>query len=174
MSFAASLCSWSETKTPWFILFLSALALFISALVFQHGFGHAPCIKCIYQRTAVVGIMLAAFLPLLLNIAPVRLLAYIGWAVGAVWGFIIANEHVDIIFAPNPFFAICEFIPNFPSFMPLHEWLPSVFAAPGSCDDTRWQFVGMGMAEWMRIIFAIYSVVWVGVIGTRIIHKKAF
>ena len=174
MSLAALLCTWSETKTPWLLLFLSALGLFISALVFQHGFGHAPCIKCIYQRTAVVGIILSASLPLLLNISALRLLAYLGWAVSAIWGFIIAQEHVDIIFAPNPFFAICEFIPNFPSFMPLHEWIPSIFAAPGSCDDTRWQFIGMGMAEWMQIIFAFYSMLCLAVVGTRVFHKKAF
>ena len=174
MSFAARMCTWTETKIPWIILSMSAFSLLCSALVFQHVFGHEPCIKCIYQRTAVVGLLLAALLPVLANHTITRLLGYIGWIVAAGWGLWIAQEHVDIIFAANPFFAICEFVPNFPDFMPLHQWLPAIFAAPGSCDDTRWQFLSMGMAEWMRIIFAIYCVIWLAVIAVRIGHKKAF
>jgi len=54
---------------------------------------------------------------------------------------------------------ICDIVPNFPAFLPLHEWLPSIFGATGECNENSWQFIGMGMASWLQIIFSIYLVI---------------
>jgi disulfide bond formation protein DsbB len=127
---------------------------------------------CIYQRTAVLGIGIAALLPIMYNHALLRLIGYIGWIVGAVWGFMLAQEHVEIIANSNPFFGFCEIVPNFP--LPLHEWIPGFFAATGMCDDDSWQFLSMGFAEWMRVVFGIYAVLWLMVIGNRLVAQRAF
>lgn len=163
------LSQWTEQRSSWALLFVSAMAFEITALYFQHGMGLQPCIKCIYQRTAMFGIVFAALIPLVSNTALTRLVGYIVWGVSAVWGFMIAYEHVDILGAANPFFAPCEIVPNFPSFMPLHEWFPAVFAAPGDCLDDSWQFAGMGMAEWMMVIFGVYSLLLATVVSARLI-----
>ncbi|WP_018984729.1 disulfide bond formation protein DsbB [Salinimonas chungwhensis] len=162
----------ADRKSAWFILFLSALALQIVALYFQYGMGLEPCIMCIYQRTAVYGILLSALLVLLKNNGVTRLLGFAGWVVSAGWGLLIALEHIEILNAKNPFFASCEIVPNFPTFMPLHEWLPTIFAAKGDCTENSWQFLAMGMAEWMRVIFAAYLIVFVIVFISRIVGKK--
>lgn len=154
-----SLYQFSGRKISWGILAISALGLLVAALVFQHVYGHAPCIKCIYQRTAVIGIFIAAIVPLLYNHWLTRLSGFAIWAYSAAQGLASAREHLDVINATNPFFTSCEFVPNFPSFMPLHEWMPAIFDATGECNDNRWQFLGMGMASWMQIIFSIYLVV---------------
>lgn len=163
---------WPELKLAWRTLFLSALGLVLTALYFQHVMDLQPCIKCIYQRTAVFGILVSSLLPSIWQNGMSRLVGFVGWGVASIWGFLIAHEHVDILFAANPFFAICDIVPNFPAFMPLHEWIPAVFGATGDCSENSWQFVGMGMAEWMRIIFASYALAWAVILMIRVVKLR--
>jgi|AntRauMFilla1563_2_1112583.scaffolds.fasta_scaffold17037_3 disulfide bond formation protein DsbB len=146
----------SQQKRAWALLSISAFALLITALYFQYAMDLLPCIKCIYQRTAVIGVLMAAVIPLLYNHTYTRLAAYSVWAYSCFEGIRVAREHLDIIFASNPFANICDIVPNFPSLLPLHEWLPAIFAATGDCNENSWQFSGIGMANWMQIIFGVY------------------
>ena len=107
--------------------------------------------------------MFAALIPLLKNNLITRLIGFAGWAVSGIWGLLIAIEHVDIQTAANPFFATCEIVPNFPVFMPLHNWLPNIFAATGDCGNIDWVFLGMSMPQWMIVIFAVYSALFAAV-----------
>jgi disulfide bond formation protein DsbB len=49
-------------KSSWMLLGFSALALELSALYFQYGMMLEPCIMCIYQRVAIMGIMFSGFI----------------------------------------------------------------------------------------------------------------
>lgn len=149
----------SRTKMPWALLALSSGGLLLAALYFQHVMDLQPCIKCIYQRTAVIGILIAALIPLIYNHLATRILAMFVWAYSAYEGLLSAREHIEVIFADDMFFAVCGFVPDFPSFLPLHEWIPSIFAATGSCEENSWQFMSMGMAQWLQIIFSAYLLV---------------
>jgi len=158
----------TQQKAAWWCLFLGAGVLVLSALYFQHVLGHEPCVMCIYQRTAVIGIMFAALIPVLHNTKMTRAAGLVFWAISSVWGFLLSTEHLDILTAPNPFFAPCDIVPNFPSFMPLYDWLPNVFGAPGDCLDQAWQLMGMGMPAWMQIIFGLFSMLLAAVIAIKI------
>jgi disulfide bond formation protein DsbB len=160
--------AWAKSKSAWLSLFMSSALLIVTALYFQHIMDLQPCIKCIYQRTAVFGILVSSLMPLIWQHSLTRLLGFIGWGVASIWGFLIAHEHVDMLFAANPFFVVCDIIPNFPAFMPLHEWLPAVFGATGDCSENSWQFLDMGMAQWMRIIFGMYAVTWLLMLISRL------
>lgn len=160
---------WQKHWSSWLLLMVSALSLILTALYFQHGMELRPCVKCIYQRTAVFGILFASLIPLISNTVWTRIVAYLTWGVSSVWGFFIAREHVDLLTASNPFYAPCEIAPNFPSWFALHEWLPSIFAANGDCLENTWQFAGMGMANWMMVIFAFYSILLFVIIGARLV-----
>lgn len=162
----------STDRRAWGLLFVSALCLEISALYFQYVMDLRPCIMCIYQRTAVFGIMFAAMPAMLVNNLITRIMGYTGWGISAIWGLLIAIEHVDIQTAVNPFFATCEFVPNFPSWIPLHEWLPNIFGATGDCGDINWSFMDMTMPQWMIVIFAIYSAIWGVMLTSRILVKR--
>lgn len=174
MAVLQSLSRWAEHKSSWLVLLLTAAGLLVAALYFQYGMGLEPCIMCIYQRTAVVGIALSALLVVIMNNGFTRLLGFAGWAISAAWGFLIAREHIDILTAPNPFFATCDIVPNFPSWLQLHEWFPAFFAARGDCLEDSWQFLSMGMAEWMQILFAAYFIAFVIVFVSRLADKKPF
>ncbi|MFT7259962.1 MAG: disulfide bond formation protein DsbB [Glaciecola sp.] len=150
---------WSHSRAAWQVLFLSAISLLAAALYFQHVQGLQPCIMCIYQRTAVIGILIAGFIPLAHNSFFTRLIGFAVWGTASVQGFLVSTEHKDILFGENSFLVPCIIEPNFPSSMPLHQWFPNLFGAPGDCYENTWQFFSLGMAEWMQVIFAIYTAV---------------
>jgi disulfide bond formation protein DsbB len=159
-TFMQWLAKWSQSRQPWAIVSISALGLLFAALYFQHVLGHEPCVKCIYQRTAVIGIFLGALIPLIYPHIVLRALGMIVWGSSAIWGLSVAREHLEVIFPQGFFVPPCPFAPEFPSFMPLDLWLPAIFDAPGSCNDNTWQFLSMGMPEWLQIIFALYIAGW--------------
>ena len=161
---------WSQEKIAWFTLFGSSLLLVLSALFFQHVLGHAPCVMCIYQRTAMLVIVISALAPLLFPNSVVRLIAYLGWGAASIWGWLLASEHLSILNSPNPFFTPCAIVPNFP--LPLYDWIPSIFGAPGDCLDQSWQFLGLGMPAWMQIIFAVYALTWATVVLLKMTYRK--
>lgn len=161
-------------RTPW--LFFSAIVFFleVTALYFQYNMGLAPCIMCIYQRTAVLGLLFAGIIgaskP---NNLLVRIGAYIVWGISSIWGLIIAQEHIAMQTNTDPFAFSCEFEPNFPSFMPLHEWIPAFFQATGSCDNIDWQFLGLSMPAWMEVVFMLFTGTLFILVINRLIFKKS-
>ena len=154
--------SWLTTlptsRNAWGMLAITALFLEVTALFFQYSMGLEPCIMCIYQRTAVLGILIAGFMGLFAkNNRLLRLVAFITWGVSSIWGYLLAKEHLNMQTTTDPFAFTCDIVPNFPSFMPLHEWIPLFFAATGDCGSIDWQFAGFSMPGWMEIIFALYA-----------------
>ena len=170
MNFIASL---PTSRAAWLTLAASAFILEICALFFQYFLNLAPCIMCIYQRTAVLGLVFCAVSAINPHQVLLRVFGYLCWAVSAFWGWSIANEHIAMQQNTNPFAFSCEIVPNFPSFMPLHQWIPSFFEATGDCGQISWSFLGMSMPGWMQVIFALYSMAFVLVLMTRLLVKKS-
>lgn len=160
-------------NTAWLVLMISALALEFIALVFQYVMNLAPCIMCVYQRVALFSILLAGLVGYFsCSYKLGRLLAFVLWAIGAIWGLLIAIEHVDMQNAAFSLFFTCEFIPNFPTWAPLHEWIPFLFEATGDCSDINWQFLGYSMPQWMIVVYAIYTAFFAVIFGARILNLK--
>lgn len=151
----------SKQRWSWLVLFLTTFLLELAALYFQYGLDLEPCIQCVYIRAAVAGIMLAALLAL---IAPanslVRWLALLGWLASSVYGFIAAQRLVEIeqLIADGGFYS-CQLFAEFPSWLPLDQWLPAVFDPTGPCGEIDWSFAGASMAAWMQWIFIAYGLV---------------
>lgn len=55
----------SESRLSWLILLISIVALEATALYFQHVMMLAPCVMCIYERVAMMGVGFAAILGML-------------------------------------------------------------------------------------------------------------
>jgi protein dithiol:quinone oxidoreductase len=165
----------TTSSRPWQILAISALIFELIALYFQYVMGLAPCIMCIYQRVAVWAIFLAGIIGSVgYRYLLTRLMAYLLWGTGAIWGLLLAKEHVEMQSAAFSLFFSCEIVPNFPNWAPLHQWLPALFEASGDCGAINWQFLQHSMPEWMMVIFASYSVVLVLVLLGRLTHSKMF
>ncbi|MBY6223513.1 disulfide bond formation protein DsbB [Ferrimonas balearica] len=152
-----------QQRAAWLLLSLSAFGLMGAALVFQYVYELGPCVMCIYIRVAVCAIGLAALVPALLpSSALARLIGWIGWIVGAGWGAKIAWQLVEKQSTPPEGFGLfgasCDFIPDFPSWLPLHHWMPALFEPTGDCTDKAWEWLGITMAQWTLVSFALYLV----------------
>jgi len=162
----------STKPQAWLLLAFSAFCLELSALFFQYYLGLAPCIMCIYQRVAIWGIFIAGVIGYFGHkSAGVRALAYIPWAIGAIWGLLIAVEHVEIQ-TSNSLFYSCEYVPNFPTWLPLHEWLPWLFEATGDCGDINWQFFGYSMPQMMIVVYSVYTALFAFVLLSRLFYSR--
>lgn len=169
-----SLEKWPTYRLAWFALFITAFTLEAAALFFQYGMDLKPCIMCVYQRTAVMGLIFAGLVGMTMpkNFI-VRVVAWVSWGVSAIWGFLIAQEHADIQANPEDhFFLTCDFLPNYPSWMPLHEWFPQVFNPTGDCGNIDWQFIGLSMPGWMSVIFLGYAAAFITVFSWRLLKLR--
>jgi len=146
----------SHMRSAWLLLAVSALGLELAALWFQYGMRLDPCVMCVYERLAVIGILLAGLLGLLQpRWLMLRVAGYLLWAGSAGWGLHLALRHTAIQ-ADKTGALSCSFLPDFPTWLPLHEWMPALFLPTGYCDDVQWQWLSLTMAEWMVVVFAIY------------------
>ncbi|OUS74616.1 disulfide bond formation protein B [Pseudoalteromonas sp. A601] len=166
------LANLAHKRTPWVLLALTAFTFEVIALFFQYQMGLEPCIMCIYQRTAMLGLLIAGIIGAInpSNIL-IRITAFTSWAGASIWGFLLAREHIDMQTTTDPFAFSCEFEPNFP--VPLHEWVPQFFAATGDCGNIDWQFLSLSMPAWMEIIFGLISLVLIVVVFSRLMIKKS-
>ncbi|WP_448211118.1 disulfide bond formation protein DsbB [Colwellia sp. MEBiC06753] len=170
MNFLSNLAT---QKKAWGLLALTALLLEITALYFQYGMGLAPCIMCIYQRVAIWAIFFAGLIG---YFAPqqllVRIIGYGLWGTGAIWGLLIALEHVEMQSASLSLFFTCDYTPNFPTWAPLHEWIPGLFEATGDCGEISWQFLGYSMPQWMIVVYSVYTAIFSAILTARITVAK--
>ncbi|AIY65000.1 disulfide bond formation protein DsbB [Pseudoalteromonas piratica] len=170
----SKLAHWPEQRLPWLLLAGIAFILEAAALFFQYAMDLGPCVMCIYQRTAMLGLLFAGIAG---AIKPqnvfARVIGFTLWAISAIWGYLIAAEHIAMQNNTDPFaFAGCAFEPNFPAFLPLHQLVPWFFEVTGDCGNISWQFLGLSMPGWMQVIFAIASTVLFIVLVTRLVFAK--
>lgn len=163
----------TTNSKPWLLLALSALALELCALFFQYVLNLAPCIMCVYQRVAIAAIIIAGIIGYAgCRYLLARIVAYILWGTGAIWGLLISLEHVEIQANSGSLFFSCEFMPNFPSWAPLHEWIPFLFEATGDCGEINWQFLGYSMPQWMVVVYGVYTLAFAVILVNRLIYTK--
>ncbi|MFK3557426.1 disulfide bond formation protein DsbB [Pasteurella multocida] len=147
----------STKRSAWFLLFSSALLLEAIAFYFQHGMGLAPCVMCIYERVAILGIAFSGLLGLLYPSSMLlRLMALLIGLSSAIKGLMISITHLDLQLYPAPW-KQCSAVAEFPETLPLDQWFPAFFLPSGSCSEVTWQFLGFSMVQWVVVIFALYT-----------------
>lgn len=149
----------SVSRSAWFLIILSATLLEGVALYFQHGMGLAPCVMCIYERVALFVILFAGIIGFIApSIALIRWLALLLGTYSAAKGLMLAIKHTDYQLNPAPWNQCSPFV-DFPPTLPLNEWFPQIFAPSGDCSKISWAFLGLSMAQWLIVIFAIYLLI---------------
>lgn len=150
----SSIKQFSQGRFAWLLLFGLIVALELCALFFQHGMGLAPCVMCIYERIAMLGVAAAALIGAINpRIAVLRWLGLAAWGGSAYKGLMLSLEHVDYQFNPSPFYT-CDLFVQFPDWAPLNQWAPWMFEAYGDCSKIVWQFLTLSMPQWLVVIFA--------------------
>lgn len=159
MTWLSSLHAFSQKRASWLLLLLLIVFFELSALYFQHVMLLAPCVMCVYERVAMLGIAIAALIGL---IKPsnkwIRWGGLLAWGYTAFRGLQLALEHVGYQFNPSPF-ATCDIFPKFPSWAPLNQWAPWMFEPTGDCSKIVWQFLTLSMPQWLVVIFSVNLVI---------------
>ncbi|NBI43676.1 disulfide bond formation protein DsbB [[Haemophilus] felis] len=147
---------YSMQRSGWFLLFVATVILISISLYFQHEMNLEPCVMCIYERTALFGIMFASLIGLLYPKSTfLRLLGLIIALGCAIKGFEVALTHLDLQLNPAPW-KQCPLVPEFPTTLPLDKWIPFIFKPSAPCGLEQWQFLGLSMVQWILIIFVVY------------------
>lgn len=147
----------SRGRGTWLLMALTAFALEMVALWFQHVMGLQPCVLCIYERCALFGIMGAGLVGAIAPKSPLRYAAIAIWLYSARKVLSSLAAHHDAT-ASVPFMT-CDFAARFPSWLPLDKWLPQVFVASGDCSVRQWEFLSLEMPQWLVGIFVAYFIV---------------
>ncbi|WP_114195152.1 disulfide bond formation protein DsbB [Edaphovirga cremea] len=161
----------SKGRGAWVLLALTALAFELVALYFQHVMLLQPCVMCIYERAALFGVLGAAIVGALAPSTPLRYMAILLWIYSAWEGLRLAWDHTMIQLHPSPF-ATCDFAARFPTWLPLDKWFPAVFLASGDCAEKQWEFLTLGMPQWLLVIFAAYLLVAILVLFAQFVRPK--
>ncbi|PHM60343.1 disulfide bond formation protein DsbB [Xenorhabdus ishibashii] len=161
----------SQGRGAWLLMALTALILEAVALYFQHMMQLQPCVMCIYERVALLGILGAALLGAIAPKTPLRWLTILLWIYSAWQGLQLAWDHTMMQLYPSPF-NTCEFFVQFPSWLPLNDWLPSMFQAFGDCSMKQWEFLTLDMPQWLIGIFAAYLLVGILVLVSQFFRAQ--
>ncbi|QLB12390.1 thiol:disulfide interchange protein DsbB [Bisgaardia hudsonensis] len=148
----------STQRTSWLLLILSGLLLEGCALYFQHGMDLSPCLMCIYERVALLGIVISGIIGFIFpRFILIRLFAIIVGLFSAIKGLLLALKHFDYQINPGPWNQ-CSVLAEFPTTIPLDKWIPYMFNPTGSCSDIVWSFLGYSMVQWIIFIFSCYII----------------
>jgi disulfide bond formation protein DsbB len=150
------LYAFSRSRFAWALLTAGAALLLLIALFFQYVQGYHPCVMCVYQRAALVGVILAGLLGWLAPQGMPGNLALPGWLAASAKGYLLAEEHVGYQLNPSPFNQ-CSSFAEFPAWAPLDRWMPALFHPTGDCADVDWSWLGWSMPQWLMGIFALLA-----------------
>ncbi|USD38513.1 disulfide bond formation protein B [Ferrimonas sp. SCSIO 43195] len=169
-----TLAQWQNQRWLWLLMSGAALFLILSAMgYFQWFLEMDPCEICVYIRFSQMCILFAG---LIIAIQPGNpLLKLIGLALawyavvqGMIWSIDLAGLHdsshaLDAVMAEGgDLFAAgggggaCSTEPTFPLGLPMHEWFPYEFQPSGICGEDDWSLLGLNMAQYCIIAYAIF------------------
>lgn len=150
----------STKRVAWLLLALTAFAIELIALYFQVVLLLNPCVLCIYQRSALYGIVVAGLLGAIAPNSPqLRFFVLTIWLYSAWQGLILAVKHTNIQLHPSTFLTTCKFFIKFPFWLPFGKKLPSIFNTSNNCNVHQWHFFSMKIPQWLIIIFSFYLAV---------------
>lgn len=141
-------------------LFGGCLGLIVLALILQHVEGIEPCPLCILQRYAFVLCGLLALLGGLHNSQGFmrRLYAFATFASSIAGGgvsirqiWLQHNPPVSTVCGPDLQYLIGHF--------PLSHALPMLFQGAGDCSKVDWTLLGLSIAEWALLGFALIAMI---------------
>ena len=146
----------SGSRIIYLAIFLVCAGLIGFALYLQHSLGLEPCPMCILQRYAFIVVGVIALAAAIHNPALLGRRIYGGLlVVVAASGGGVAIRHVYLEhYPPKIFDCGADFGFMLESF-PLTQALPMIFRGTGDCTKVPWRFLGLSIAEWSLICFAL-------------------
>ena len=140
-------------------IFLVCSGLIGFGLYLQHSQGLEPCPMCILQRYAFVAIGLVALAAAVHNPGPAGRWGYSAMlAILAALGGGVAMRHAWLEHNPPKVFDCGADLGYMLESLPLADALPMIFRGTGDCTKVLWRFLGLSIAEWALVWFAVFLV----------------
>jgi disulfide bond formation protein DsbB len=140
-------------------IFLVCTGLIGFALYLQHSLGLEPCPMCILQRYAFIVVGVTALVAAIHNPALLGRRIYSALLiVMAASGGGVAIRHAYLEHYPPKIFDCGADVGFLLESFPLTEALPMIFRGTGDCTKVLWSFLGLSIAEWSLICFALLIV----------------
>ncbi|MGV8844145.1 MAG: disulfide bond formation protein B [Pseudomonas sp.] len=129
---------------------VACFAMLGGALLMQHLFAWEPCTLCVQIR---LWLLLGGTLSLLIIAAEAvvqRWLTLIFWPLLLAAGFmaVFDNSHLVLIETGIMESFSCSPFPFYSSYLPLHEYLPSVFMSAGVCGQNDYAILSISFTNW--------------------------
>ena len=149
-------------------LFAGCIGLLGFGLYLQHVGGYEPCPMCIMQRYAFLGVALVALTGAVhgprgggakIYAGLILLLSLTGGGVAArqTWIQLYPPEFAEC--GPDLEFMLGSF--------PLADALPMIFRGAGDCSAVEWTFLGLSIANWSLVMFALVGLFALAFIARR-------
>ena len=135
----------------------ACLAMLAFGLYLQHVVGLEPCPMCIVQRYALVAVALVAGITALASKKALLLAGSALMVLLAGFGAFVAARQSFLQWYP-PEIASCgrDFYGMIETF-PLQRAIPMIFKGSGDCTKIDWTFLGLSIANWSFISFALIA-----------------
>lgn len=140
-------------------VFLVCAGLIGFAMFLQHAQGLEPCPMCILQRYAFIAIGVIALAAAIHNprgwgrwIYGILLVIFAGLGGG------VAARHAWLEHNPPNIYDCGADLGYMIDAFPLADALPMIFRGSGDCTKVLWRFLGLSIAEWALVWFAIFIV----------------
>ena len=149
---------WFATRQRMCLAIFAVIAVLLSESLFlQHVRGLEPCPLCIIQRYEFVLVALFALIAALSS-GPLNRGAHALALVAALCGMGTAAWHVNLQLFPTPELACGPGLEYMIGELPLARGLPMLFRGSGDCSQVEWTFLGLSIAGWSLVWFAIFVV----------------
>lgn len=132
------------------LIALACFAMLGAALLLQHLADWEPCTLCIQIRLWLLCGGGVSLLILAVEALGLR------WLTLPLWPLLLAaagmavydNTHLVLIETGVLESSSCSPFPFYAFYLPLHDWLPSVFMSAGVCGQNDYQWLGLPFTTW--------------------------
>jgi disulfide bond formation protein DsbB len=145
----------------------ACVAMLAFGMYLQHVVGLEPCPMCVVQRYALV--LVAVFTGLAGATGRTGLQKTWGLLalVAAVGGAYTAARQSWLQWHPPEFVSCGRDIYGMIESFPLQRAIPMIFRGSGDCSQIDWTFLGLSIANWSFICFAVFGVAILGLLLSR-------
>jgi len=140
------------------LICLACVLMLAFGLYLQHVVGLEPCPMCIVQRYALILVAVFAALAgatgrkgLQITGGVLALLAALGGGYTAAQQSWLQWYPPEVVSCGRDFYGMIETFP-------LKRALPMIFRGGGDCSQIDWTFLGLSIANWSFIAFAVFTV----------------
>lgn len=147
----------TRIRLIWLLIFISSFAMEVGALYYQYALNYGPCTLCVQIRAVIFLILFISLAGLLTPLTKSIQLSLSGLLIPSSLGFgYLCYQLIGI--ERGWFEGSCTFEPPFPSWIPMHELVPSVFEAWELCGYTPEMFAEFTMAEVLCVFAVLYLI----------------